>query len=529
MDRLHWLLWIFLLPITTIYAQSDLYDPDHITEIKIFFAEDNWAEILEKYKEDPEEPRLTADMEVDGRRYRAVGVRYKGNSSFNAVHRKGHQKLPFNIKIDDLIDDQVLPGGYDKLKLSNGFRDPSFLREIIAYEIAGQYMPASRANFARVYVNDAYLGVYTSVESVDKQFLERRFGEGDGVLVKCDPIWNYEHPASCPEGDKASLQYLGADSACYAGLYELKSDTGWGELIEFTRILNESPEDLESYLDVDQALWLLAFSNVIVNLDSYLGAFCHNYYLYQDKEGVFHPIIWDLNLAFGGFRLSGLASNSTLSDADMQEMSMFIHYKQQNNKRPLVTQLLTNDLYRKMYVAHCKTILEEHFLHGQYLERAKELQDLVQEAIWQDSSKLYSDSAFVHNLEHTEDADGTPIIGLAELMEKRAQYLGAHKLISDPAPGIGPVSNVARGDSVLLEVALTGAEAGWVFYRDMEGRRFRKIPMEAADSEEHDQKIYRARLPNAADLQYFLVAEGPINARVHPARAGREYLTLDAQ
>ncbi len=529
MKRLRWLLWVYVLSCTAIYAQNDLYDPDHITEIKIFFAEENWADILEEYKEDPQEPRLTADLEVDGTRYRAVGVRYKGNSSFNAVHRKGHHKLPFNIKIDHLIDDQVLPGGYDKLKLSNGFRDPSFLREIIGYEIAREYMPASRANFARVYVNEEYLGIYTSVESVDKQFLERRFGEGDGVLVKCDPIWNYEHPATCPEGDKASLQYLGADSACYEGLYELKSDTGWGELIRFTKILKESPEELDQYLDVDQTLWLLAFSNVIVNLDSYLGAFCHNYYLYQDEEGVFHPIIWDLNLAFGGFRLSGLESNSNLSDADMQEMSMFMHYKQQNNKRPLVTQLLANDLYRKMYVAHCKTILEEHFLHGQYLERARELQALVKEAIWQDSSKLYSDSAFIHNLERTEDADGTPIIGLAELMGKRAEYLGAHKLISDPSPEIGDLSITTKGDSVLIGVALSDAEAGWLFYRDMEGRRFRKIPMEATGETDNGQQMYRASLPNAADLQYFLVAEGPINARVHPARAGREYLTLGAQ
>ena len=168
-------------------------------------------------------------------------------------------------------------------------------------------------------------------------------------------------------------------------------------------------------------------------------------------------------------------------------------------------------------------------MHGQYLERARELQALVKEAIWQDSSKLYSDSAFIHNLERTEDADGTPIIGLAELMGKRAEYLGAHKLISDPSPEIGDLSITTKGDSVLIGVALLDAEAGWLFYRDMEGRRFRKIPMEATGETDNGQQMYRASLPNAADLQYFLVAEGPINARVHPARAGREYLTLGAQ
>ena len=44
---------------------------------------------------------------------------------------------------------------------------------MLAYEVARNYMPASRANFANVYVNDTLQGLYVNVEDVGKDFLER--------------------------------------------------------------------------------------------------------------------------------------------------------------------------------------------------------------------------------------------------------------------------------------------------------------------------------------------------------------------
>ena len=520
---------ILLLPGWLFGQSADVYDTGQLTEIRITFAEPDWSTILLAYKEDPEEPRLTAQLSVNGVVYDSVGVRYKGNSSYNAVQRDGHRKLPFNIKIDHVLDDQELPGGYDKLKLSNGFRDPSLVREVMAYEIARQYMPASRANFARLYVNDEYLGVYTSVESVDKQFLKRRFGEKDGVLFKCDPVWGYERPAACPEGDKSSLEYLGDDPVCYYGLYELKSDTGWQALIDLAKMLHQEPDRLEAILDIDQTLWWLAFNNVVVNLDSYQGAFCHNYYLYQDRSGVFHPIIWDLNLAFGGFSLSGLKEQNRLSLAELQTMSMFIHYKQRNKKRPLITQLLANDLYRKIYVAHCKTILEDHFAEGQYLARAQALQEQIRDAVAEDTLKLYSDSAFTANLRHTTDADGTPIVGLLELMDKRAEYLLNHKLIQEPDPEVRAVDHQLVDSQVRISAEWKGAQRVWLFFRDQPGQSFRKMPMEFIQGEgplDGGFERFEASVPYSRDMHYYLVGEGRINAATHPRRAGAEYLVV---
>lgn len=39
---------------------------------------------------------------------------------------------------------------------------------------------------------------------------------------------------------------------------------------------------------------MLAFDNVLVNIDSYIGTFKQNYYLYKDDNGRFNAIVWDL-------------------------------------------------------------------------------------------------------------------------------------------------------------------------------------------------------------------------------------------
>ena len=69
-------------------------------------------------------------------------MRYKGFSSVS-VNRV---KNPFNIKLDYIIDGQDHQG-IDKLKLSNVIQDPSFIREVLSYEISRKYMPSSEANF----------------------------------------------------------------------------------------------------------------------------------------------------------------------------------------------------------------------------------------------------------------------------------------------------------------------------------------------------------------------------------------------
>ena len=165
------LLFLCLFLGITLQSQN-LYDLNTIQEIKLYFDDPYWDNKLNAYKKQGEEKRLIGKMILNGITYDSVGVRYKGNSSFFNTRKSGSTKLPFNIKINQTEKSRRLPGGYKRIKLSNVFRDPSFLREVLSYEIAGNYMPTPRANFAKLYVNDEYLGLYNSTESVDGNFLK---------------------------------------------------------------------------------------------------------------------------------------------------------------------------------------------------------------------------------------------------------------------------------------------------------------------------------------------------------------------
>ena len=519
--------WLLLVlgAVDGLLAQEDIYAWDHILEVKMYFDDPHWADTLDARKQKNISKRLKANVLVDGEKYDGVGVRYKGNSSYFNVRRTGSNKLPFNLKFDYKGNDAELPGGYTKLKLANVFRDPSFLREVLAYEIIRKYMPAPRANFAKVYANDVYLGLYTNTESIEGHFYDEYFGESDGIEFKCDPNWHIKAPKECPKGDKASLMYLGTDSTCYEPLYELDADQGWKELIQLTKVLNQQPDSLHQLLNIDYALWMLALNSVLVNLDSYTGRLCHNYYMYIDKDGVFNPLIWDLNLAFGGFRFTGL-QGVPLNNEQMQTISPFLHYSDRNEKRPLITNLLGNNTYRKIYLAHIRTILEENFVNGQYLERLKEIQQLIDPHVQQDTNKLYTYESFKANLSTSAKADKQTIIGIEELMSKRTEYLLNHGVFKTPPPTIAEVKSNTVDDQIGITAKVEGAQKVWLFFRAGKHGHFQKIPM-GDQGHHHDQEandgIWGITVKKLPLLHYYIVAEGKATASVSPARASREF------
>lgn len=513
---------LFLLAISFLQQLSaqDIYSLNTITEIKLVFAEKNWNHLLDSLKRAGDEARLIGDVTINGKKYEKIGVRYKGNSSFKSVSDDGHKKLPFNIKINEVNKKQALTGGYNTLKLSNAFRDPSFIREVLAYEIARKYMPAPKANFAKVYVNDQYLGIYHNVESIDDRFLQKHYGEDKGVLVKCDPDWTVEQAPGCPDSDKSSLMYIGEDSTCYMRFYEMKDKNGWQNFINFTKILNQDSSKIATQLDIDQTLWMLAFNNVMVNLDSYTGLLCHNYYLYRDTLGIYHPLLWDMNMAFGGFRR--LNGNTELTLQEMEEMSPFVHFKDNNPRRPLIVKLLANNLNRKIYIAHIRTILNDYFSNGLYLKRAQELQKFIDKSIQEDPQKLYSYEAFQQNLQQTVAADESQIVGITELMSKRTAFLLQHPLFQKLPPKITSVTHKQANKMVQITAKIEGAQKVWVFYRYGNGIF---TPLELAST---DNITWTTAFDYRKNTQYYVVAEDDRNVSLSPARAAFEFHKVES-
>ena len=427
---------LFLFSIVS-YSQNevanDFYDLNSVKKIKLTFKQKNWQNILDSLRKNGDN-LLVGKAELDGTTYNNVGVRYRGSRSFQV----GAKRNPLHIKLN-FIDKGQKHQGHKTIKLSSSLRDPSMVREVLGYEIARKYMPAPRANFVEVYINNEYYGLFVNVENVGSEFLKKNFGSKDGTFFKCSPDLDAFAPEGCQKNVFASLVYE-EDINCYLAQYELESESGWDDLIQLTQTLNEQPKALEKVLNIDQTLWMLAFNNVLVNLSSYSGRQSQNYYLYKDSSGKFNPIIWDLNLAFGSYKGAVVGSDFRLKQ--LQELDPLLHID--NKYKPLISNILKFPIYKKMYLSHVRTILYDNFVNEVYKKRAEELQRMIQVPFINDKNRQYGFDDFKNSLTKTI-GKMSRIPGIVELMDRRTSFLKKHELLRVIPPEITEVKPLKRG------------------------------------------------------------------------------------
>ena len=93
------------------------------------------------------------------------------------------------------------------------------------------------------------------------------------------------------------------------------------------------------------------------DLDTYTGIYMHNYYLYKNTlSGQFEIIPWDKDNTFGGAQINDIIGQGD-SVYDIYNWDPF----QFNNdmSRPLISQLLSVPIFKKTYIAHMRTILDQ--------------------------------------------------------------------------------------------------------------------------------------------------------------------------
>lgn len=517
---------LFLFGKTNLTAQ-DFYGKE-IQDVRIELPYPNWDKKLDSLKAANPEARLLGTAWINGVRYDSVGIRYKGNSSYFRSRKETFRKLPINVKLDYKIKTQKMKGGHTTVKLSNAFLDPSFIRDPLAYSVIRKYMPAPQCNFTKVTLNNKFYGLYVNTESIDDNFLKKHFQTTSGFLVKCDPDnWKRVRSQSgCPKGENASLMYLNDSPGCYDAFYEVENAAAWKPLLQLIKVLNRAPDDIEKILDVDQTLWMHALNNALVNFDSYTGSLSHNYYLWFDSTNVAHPLIWDLNMAFGGWRRN--FSFETMKDEELIQYSPMAEFD--NPKRPLISKLLRTPLYRKLYVAHLRTIVKDFLENGKLIADAQNMIKDIDPWVKKDTLKLYSYEDFQQSLDKTMVSGPDRVIGLRQLMEKRSQWLVKHPVLSKTPPAITEVKHAASGDNLLVTAKLGNAENGWCFYRKETMFAFARTALndkgENGDVKSGDG-IFSALIASAKVKQYYIAAENAEAAATFPERASYEYLKVE--
>ncbi len=516
------------------FAQ-ELYDTDQVTVIEITFQDNNWDQTLDGFYAAGLGQRLLADVEINGILFDSVGVRYRGRGTYDPSNAKN----PINIKLDHLKNQDYQ--GFGVLKLSNGAKDPSWLREVLSYEIARNYMEAPKANYASVYVNGNFHGVYANVESINSKFFSERFlSDNNNTRFEANPSYGFDEipvpPFSCNEGHGAALEYLGPNDVCYFAHYELQSATGWDELRALADLLQNNPQDLRTLVDEDRFVWMSAFNNLLASFDSYLGASPRNYFIFKTDNGHWIPVVDDLNESFARFPWLTIPATSDPQPPLGFYTDLNLFEGENNSQKPLLNALFTGSTNRNKYVAHIRTIINQLFLSGWFEQRGMELQGLINDEVLSDNNHFYTHSEFTENFNNTviDTYNGEDAYGLFELMDGRIAYLlGLPELQATP-PSISNInvspSLPSPGTSVHITAAINNGNAVWLGIRNNRKQMFDLIPM-ADDGNNGDGSagdgIYGATITaEVGGFQYYVYAENSGAGMFSPERAEFEFYDL---
>ena len=227
------------------------------------------------------EEMYPATFTANGVVYENVKIRYRGQ--WARTWPKKPLKIFFN-------EDKPFEG-QKRLNLNSSFRDPSFIRETLAYHIyraAGA--PASQSQLVRVHLNGEFRGLYVQVEQPDKAFLKRNDLKGLTIV-------------------KASSRMKEADERTHATIEEYrmhyeqetqKEDEIYDELKQFCDGLASEKDALAFFkknVDLEKYINYLAATALAQNWDGYNK----NHFLVYDAKGSkkWFVLPWDLDRALG--------------------------------------------------------------------------------------------------------------------------------------------------------------------------------------------------------------------------------------
>lgn len=347
---------------------------------------------------------LPALVNIDGILLDSVGIQFKGNSSY---YNYPTNKKPFTLSIDEYKKDQ----NYDGLKsinLNNGYQDPTMMREKLFLDFLNEKeLYAPRGNYAKLYINGSYWGLYLIVERVNKTFCKDRFGNNDGNLFKGD-----KGSSAC-----AKLEYHGVLSPYY-NCYTLKTNTklnDWSDLINLTYQIyknsgSEFSDSVSAVLNTNSFIGAWAACNLFADFDSYSFRYQHNYYVYHNtKTNKFEWITWDVSTAFGidiPQSISQIESNSVL------------YLTPPAKDKPLSNRMLMDSVFTSTYLNTICNYANENFKPSVLFPKIDNIKMLIDSAYYADSLKMYSNQNFKDNIENNINL-GFDLPGLKSFITNR--------------------------------------------------------------------------------------------------------------
>jgi spore coat protein CotH len=292
-------------PLPVVPQPSDaFFDDTAVSEIRLAINSRDWQSLQVNYLDNTYYP---CDFKWKDQTVRNIGIRSRGTGS-----RSG-QKPGLRVDFDRYTTDQTFLG-LKSFILRNQTQDASNIHERVSMMLFKRLgLAASREAHTKLYINNAYAGLYTLVESIDKTFLTETFNDPDGYLYK------YDYPS-----DAAPYTFAdrGSDAASYVPL-PFKPETHETDprpefIVQLVQAINQSSDAvfrtaMAELLDLKRFVRHIAVENFVSDNDGFNGDWgMNNFYFYQfSNMKLFTFIAWDKSEAFkAGFEF-GIFRNTT--------------------------------------------------------------------------------------------------------------------------------------------------------------------------------------------------------------------------
>lgn len=258
---------------TVIFALIFVFNTRVQGQVKEYFITcnpDDLAYIYENYLEDLYIP---ITLTYNGNTWNDVQMRIRGDGS------RYLPKKSLKVKFDSA----PFSNGRYELNFNAEWEDKSYIRAFVSSRVFRQSgQTCFDTDFARLYVNGSFFGLYNSIENVDEQFLAANGYNPDGNLYKAD-----------------------IDGACMSIYDDItnywEQKTGNGNKEDLTTFINQinAVSDAgyrgfcEQQMDYDQMINIIACNMIVSNQSTYY----HNYFLFHDVNGnnKWEMMPWDLD------------------------------------------------------------------------------------------------------------------------------------------------------------------------------------------------------------------------------------------
>ena len=376
---------------------------------------------LELWRTDPRDDRHLAPPDDEG-----VLLSTQSFSLMNSGNRTKHapkRSWKVNFEVGGHKDRFV---EMSRLNLKSMYNDPSQMRETLAWNmLAKSGVPAPRHTYAKLMINERYMGLFFFIEQVDRRFLKDRFDDNDrGNLYKayCGDVGcaTLEHRAGA-DGDDGGRQYFTADSD--DGTYRLKTNEDdpkantYDDLAQFVRAINgvglsggDERFGSDAFRESVQAIMneraLLRWAGVNLLLGSWDNYFATpaNYYLYNaGRKGAkkdfmeapyFIFIPWDYDNSFGIDYFGTQWQYTDIVDWP-RNTKRYWGRGDKTSHIPLVQYLLRNHEFCQYYLDHLEHLLDTTFRYDSVVtligeEGGEGLWDRVRHAAYLEADNPYS-------------------------------------------------------------------------------------------------------------------------------------------